>query len=92
MRPWTTGAGGELTCGDGVGSTTSSNQIGAQNTNIDGERENASPPANKIANQVDLLLTFGLCPKADTGKKEGPVDRRARVWVRRCQSSIMLEH
>jgi hypothetical protein len=77
---------------DWLNSSSSSQEIGAKNADVDGERYNTGPPADDVAYEVDLLLGLVLCPEADPTQEEWPVDRIAGVWVRRRETGIVLHH
>ena len=53
------------TIGDRLDSSSSSQEIGAKNADVDGERYNTGPPADDVAHEVDLLLGFVLRPEAN---------------------------
>lgn len=77
---------------DRIQRATPGNQIRANDTNEDGQPNNASPPADDIANEVDLLVGSIVRPEADTADEERPVDRSTSVGMRCRQTSVVLEH
>lgn len=50
------------------------------------------PPANGVANEVDLLTRIILCPEAHTSEKERPVVRLAGVRVAAGQLAVVVKH
>lgn len=51
-----------------------------------------NPPANGVANKVDLLTCVILSPEAHSAKQEGPVVRLAGVRVAAGQLVVVVEH
>lgn len=75
-----------------VHSTAPRQEIGTEDTNVDGEGNGAGPPADDVTNEVDLLLRVIVSPEADTSEEEWPVDGGTGVRMRGSQTSIMLQH
>jgi hypothetical protein len=71
-----------LTIRNGIHSTAPCNQVGPENSNKDCDADDARPPANQIADEIDLLLSVVLCPKADAHEEEWPVDGITGVRMR----------
>ena len=81
-----------LTVVEGLDAASASNQVCANDADVRRDRDDARPPADDVANEVDLLLAIVLCPKADAAEEERPVDRAARIRVRRRQAGVVLDH
>ena len=72
--------------------TAASKEISTEDTDVDGETNNTSPPADNVTSEVDLLVLIVLGPEADTADEEGPVDRSASIWVGCSQTGVVLPH
>ena len=83
---------GRHTLRDRVNASPSSQKVRTNDASEDGQRDYTSPPADDIADHVNLTLGFILCPEGDTRKKEGPVDRVRRIGVGGSQTGIVLDH
>lgn len=72
---------GRLTIRNGLNATTTSKQVSTDNTNVNGQCDDTSPPANNIANKINLFLSVVFSPETDPADEERPVDRAASIWV-----------
>ena len=69
-----------------------SNDNCSHHTDVDGQSDETRPPADKVTDQVNLLLRSGLRPEADTLDEEGPVDGVACVRMRSYETCVVLKH
>ncbi len=83
---------GRLTFGNRLNATTTCQEVSSKDTDEDRNANNASPPARKVTDEVDLLLAFILRPEADTADEEGPVEGTAGVWMGSGESCVVLQH
>lgn len=74
------GIGGP-TLRDGLNASPSSQKVRTDDTSEDGQRDYASPPADNVADHINLTLRVILCPEGDARKKEGPVYRVCRIGM-----------
>jgi len=83
---------GRRTLRDRIDASPSGQEVCTNDTSEDGQRDYASPPADNVANHVNLTLGFILCPEGDTGKQEGPVDRVRCIGMGGSQTGVVLDH
>ena len=79
-----------LTFGEGFDIPATRNHVCEHDAGVQRDANNACPPADEVANEVDLLLAFRLGPETDTGYQERPDDGSTGVWMRRSQARVML--
>ena len=83
---------GRPTVRNRLNASPSSQKVRTDDTSEDGQRDYASPPADKVADHINLTLGFILCPEGDARKKERPVYRVRRIGMRGGQTGIVLDH
>ena len=83
---------GRPTVRDRLNASPSSQKVRTDDTSEDGQRDYASPPADNVADHINLTLGFILCPEGDARKKEGPVYRVRRIGMGGGQTGIVLDH
>lgn len=67
--------------------------VRAEDANKDAERHDARPPADDVADEVDLGPRDGAArPEADAAQEERPVDRTRRIRVRVGEARVVLQH
>lgn len=66
--------------------------VGQDDTSIDGEDAASYPPADWVADEVDLLAGVVLGPEADTAEQEGPLVGLRSVRVASGKLVIVPEH
>lgn len=76
----------------GINAAAEGDLIGQDNTGVDGQQTAGKPPADRVAEEVDLLASLVLSPEADTSEQEGPLVRVARVGVAAGQLAVVVEH
>lgn len=81
----------KLTFGNRMDASPPRQQICANDSDKNGKTDDTGPPSNDITNHINLPLCLVLGPEGDTRKQEWPVNWTTSVWMRSCQTSIMLE-
>lgn len=76
----------------GINTTTQRELVGSNDAGIDGQQTAGNPPADRVAQEVNLLAGLILCPEADTAKQEGPLEWLRCVRVAASQLVVMPEH
>ena len=90
---------GEVTCEgklrtvrNGLDASPPGQNIRTEDPDEDRRADHTRPPSNQVADEVNLLLSVVLRPERDAGDEERPVERSARVRVRRDEARVVLQH
>lgn len=66
--------------------------VGADDTGEDGEEGRCDPPAEGVAEEVDLLFGVVVRPEGDTAEEEGPGGGERGVGMGAGQGVVVVEH
>lgn len=77
---------------ESVNTTAQRYLISEKNTGINSEKTASEPPANGIAQEVNLLARLTLSPEAHTTEQERPLVRVASIRVAAGKLAVMVEH
>lgn len=69
-----------------------SKEVSTKDADVDRETNDASPPADDVTSEVNLLVILVLGPEADSTDKERPIERTTGVGMRSGQTGVMLPH
>lgn len=76
----------------GINATAKGDLVGTDDASIHGNQTASNPPAEWVAEEVDLLACIVLGPKAHAPEKEWPLVRLTGIWMAAGQLTIMPEH
>jgi len=77
---------------DELFATSPTDEVADDHADIDEDTGRGRPPANHVANKVNLLLGVVLRPEGDAGEEVRPRNWIRSVRVRRSQAGIVLKH
>lgn len=77
---------------EGIDATALGELVCSDNADENGQDAGGEPPAERVAEEVDLLAGVVFSPEGDATKKERPLDWLRAVRMRGCERVVVVEH
>lgn len=77
---------------ESIDATALSELVCSDNADEDGQDAGGKPPAERVAEEVDLLAGVVFSPEGDATKEERPLDWLRAVRMRGCERVVVVEH